>query len=579
MSNTPSVPIADEEVADATIDIPDDEEAAVNNADFPADANGEAEESVSDGPVEGPPSVIVFNEENICNAAVDEEMPAESEVLSAAAENATENKSLANPPKEKATRRSSDQVYSAMRAMLEPVKAEPMEGSSRRLGRGNSLEFEDDVPVVTLSREEELIDTSEGLVAAATTLEGVSSSLRKRVRKIDVEATLVRQGSDLTFLDSVGDEEDPTAGQVRTALFISARVFRTDPEDDLGFKIKVSDNNALAITEVKQDGLLARSPVLEGDTLISINNKNCYGMKLPGAQKLIKNTTGHVTVTVQNADGDNSLVECYIRIPENKRKIGLNLVNEAFHRDPGMRSVQSGPLITSVHADGLAVDSLLNPGDQIIAVNGKSVSDVRSAKKAFSKTKSHVTILAKTKQRTAMVVTTQPEEGTRSRVFDFYGTPASARRLRRDDPSRSSAYDSLRMTSNIIAIILCVIVIAFPTNTGFFIAGSNWAFALLSIFSLANATWYCRTVGSRFSKLQLACNLILISYILYIFLGTDEAIHIGWFCAVYVPLLGLVNLPSCFREGEGNDVDLAGGSVGGDSDSFDEHIVGPATSV
>ena len=578
MSNPASVQDVEAEVADTAIDIPNDEEMGVNSGGFLADANGETEENVSGDPVEGPPSVIVLDEVNKSSDAVDEEMLAESVAMSTTAENTTENELLTDPSSGRATRRSSAQAYSAMRAMLEPVKAEPMERSSRRLSRGNSLEFED-VPVVTLSREEELIDTADGLVAPATTLEGVSSSLRKRVRKIDVEAALVRQGSDLTFLDSVGDEEDPTAGQVRTALFISARVFRTDPEDDLGFKIKVSDNNTLAIAEVMQDGLLARSPVLEGDTLISINNKNCFGMKLPGAQKLIKNITGHVTVTVQNADGDNSLVECYIRIPDNKRKIGLNLVNEAFHRDPGMRSVQSGPLITSVHSNGLAVDSLLNPGDQIIAVNGKSVSNIRSAMIAFSNVKSHVTILARTKQRTAMVVTTQPEEGTRSRMFDFYGTPASARRLRRDDPSRSSAYDSLRMTSNIIAVILCIIVLAFPANTGFFIAGRNWAFAVLTIFSLANASWYCRTVGSRFSKLQLACNLILISYILYIFFGTDETIRIGWFCAVYIPLLGLVNLPSCIREGEGNDVDIVGGSVGGDSDSFDEHIVGPATSV
>ena len=135
------------------------------------------------------------------------------------------------------------------------------------------------------------------------------------------------------------------------------------------------------------------------------------------------------------------------------------------------------------------------------------------------------------------------------------------------------------MTSNIIAVVLCIIVIAFPTNTAFFIASRNWAFAVLTIFSLANATWYCRPIGSRFSKVQLACNLLLVSYILFIFLGTDEAIHVGWFCAVYIPLLGLVNLPSCIREGEGDDVDLAGESMGGDTNSLEDQFDGPATSV
>ena len=458
-------------------------------------------------------------------------------------------------------------------AMLEPVKAEPLGGSSRRFSGSDY----DHVPVLALSREEELIDSSEAEVAPATTLERASSAIRSRIINIDVHATLVRQASNLTFLDLAADDEDHDARQVRTAMFISARVIRKKPNDDLGFKIRVSDSNTLVISEVKQEGLLSQSPVLDGDTLISINNKSCYGMKLPGAVKLIKNTKEHVTVTVQNAHGDGSLVECYVVKPHPKSKVGLDLAEEALHRRPRLRSAQNGPLITAIHPDGLVTDSLLNLGDQIISVNGKAVSDLRSTAKAFSRAKSHITILAKTKERTAIVVTTQPEEGTRSRMFDFYGTPARSRRLHQRDASRSSTYDSLKMTCNMAALALSVMAIAFPSNTGLYTARGNWVLDIAAIFSLTNAPWYFRRIGSRISRVQILSNLLIISYILYIIFGTDDALKVGWLCAFYIPLLVIINLPSCFREGDGYEDDAVDGSVAGDT--LEGRFIGPVTTV
>ena len=377
-------------------------------------------------------------------------------------------------PHEKRTRQNS------LLTMLRPVVAEPC-GSSDQLFLGSEY---DDIPIFNLTSDQELVNSSEVEITPATTLER-GDSIGNRVRNMDVEATLVRQASDITAFDLADGEEDgPMAGQVRTALFISARVLKSTDDDNIGFKIKASKNNTLVISEVRQDGLLSQSPVFDGDTLISINNDSCYGMRISGAQKLIRNTKDYITITVQTSQGDGSLVECYVMKPKDKDKIGLDIVDEPFHRRARLRSASTGPLIRSIRTDGLMIDSLLNPGDQIVSINGQAVSSARSAKNTLAEAKTHITILAKTKERTVAVVTTTPQMGTRSSIYDLYGTPVQARRLHEAQQSRSSTYDTARMTCNIAALILSIVTLFFPSDVGLFITDINWLFALISIFTL-----------------------------------------------------------------------------------------------
>jgi len=167
--------------------------------------------------------------------------------------------------------------------------------------------------------------------AAAMTVEAASSSVRDNALQVDVEAHLVRSASDLTLRQDTfdadeEDEYDSDAGNyhvshgdsTRTAQFISARVIRKTPDQDIGFRIRlvedtrstlINNKSSLVISRINPDGLLAQSPILNGDKILSINNQSCLGMHYEGAVKLLKDATDHVTITVQNERGDASLVE------------------------------------------------------------------------------------------------------------------------------------------------------------------------------------------------------------------------------------------------------------------------------
>jgi len=254
----------------------------------------------------------------------------------------------------------------------------------------------------------------------------------------------------------------------------------------------------------------------------------------------------------------------------------LDIVDEPFHRRARLRSASTGPLIRSIRTDGLMIDSLLNPGDQIVSINGQAVSSARSAKNTLAEAKTHITILAKTKERTVAVVTTTPQMGTRSSIYDLYGTPVQARRLHEAQQSRSSTYDTARMTCNIAALILSIVTLFFPSDVGLFITDINWLFALISIFTLVNLPWHFRRQGSRISTVQIACNMFILGCGLYL-VGVGN-ITLIWACVFYLPALILINVPSLFVAGDGSEDDAVD-EISDDSNSFDGEYTGPATTV
>ncbi|CAB9515869.1 expressed unknown protein [Seminavis robusta] len=469
-------------------------------------------------------------------------------------------------------------------ARAEAVIAEPLDESIRG------------IPVVKIShRQEEIINVPEiveldeddekapddarpnGGVRLARAIRNSVLFKRPQMVSVDVEATPIHEPSVRTVGDSFDEDEEPLpVSQHRVAQFISARVIRKNPTDDLGFKIRMEEEeNIFGVTAIKKDGLLANSPILEGDKLISINSQACLGMKLPGIMRLLETATDHVTITCQNPRGDGSLVECYVMRPTPSTKLGIDLTNQPTHRRA--RRTRTRPVINSVDSEGIMVDSLLNPGDRILSVNGQSVSDTRAVAEVLSKTTSpHVTVLARTKEQTAAIVTTEPEQGTRSRVFDLYGTPARALRLR-DGRADTQAYDSARQATNIGAIALAIILVATPARSGVFITGKNWMFAVFALFGIVNVPWFFRKPGQRFSLLQALCNALLLGYMTYVLFvesKDDEEFSTAWFCAFYIPLLLLVNIPVCFVQPEEADGPLDANDHEPTTTDGEDHRVG-----
>lgn len=221
----------------------------------------------------------------------------------------------------------------------------------------------------------------------------------------------------------------------------------------------------------------------------------------------------------------------------------------------GMRNTRTIPIVREINPQGLMEDSLLNPGHRIMSINGKRVLNTRSIKKALSQTSEHVTFLAKTSDGgAATVVTTNPEAGTRSRLFDLYGTKVRARRIDVLDSEQwwKSMYDSARIGCNIGAITLCVVAVVSPVKEFLFLTQINWVLSVGAVFALANAPWLCRKTGAWCSVVQIFCNALVISYMLYLLFGVEDLDYL-WFCALFVPLLVMMNLPTLFPDGGDDD--------------------------
>ena len=150
------------------------------------------------------------------------------------------------------------------------------------------------------------------------------------------------------------------------------------------------------IASIDNESLASEAHLKIGDKLMSVNNKNCSEMNKP-LRKYLEKLVGRVTLVVYNKRGSSNIVESRVAKSNSSEVMGLGL------RRGGPRNALFVSSVYPTHAFG---GSLLNIGDQVLAINHVTCDDLRAEEAAqiIRQTPKYVSILVKTGCETGSVV-------------------------------------------------------------------------------------------------------------------------------------------------------------------------------
>ena len=259
------------------------------------------------------------------------------------------------------------------------------------------------------------------------------------------------------------------------AEWISARLWKGTANVPTGLKITPD----LKIGFIEAGSLISETPFQVGDTLFSINNKHCNEMGAEASAVLLRNSSGHVTVVVHNKDGFSDLVESMAskQLPSDSCGVVLKATSSSASR----RIV-----IARIKSSAMFANSLLNPDDEVIKINGISCEhlDVNEAANIIKGARSTVSILTKTSGQTGVVVAevlsdaTGPTSysatpGPSSSYTPIYTAPTLATRTipTAATETRPSQAPSGSTKSSKVSASVCLVLAAFAIT--FMIVGST----------------------------------------------------------------------------------------------------------
>lgn len=210
------------------------------------------------------------------------------------------------------------------------------------------------------------------------------------------------------------------------AEYLSVSFYKKSPEQSLGFKLHRS---APQIASIYKGGLADTSPLAVGDKILSINNRDCSQMDSVQLCKFLWQLVGTVTIVVHNEKGAPNLVTCMITKTCPEQMVGI-----------GMKGGPDHLRLSSIDAEKLSAETILNVGDQILSINGQDTEHMEGAAEAANLIKLSpkcVTITAKTLSDTGIVIcqVASPKDNAKSSS----AAATASRLLRENTPIMSLA--------------------------------------------------------------------------------------------------------------------------------------------
>lgn len=203
------------------------------------------------------------------------------------------------------------------------------------------------------------------------------------------------------------------------AALVSATIIKPNEADNIGIRLKDDepiiysidfehdeDENENADTREDEDGgegntppgnrIWIDCPFRPGDHVLSINSRRTENMEPGEAQRLLRESTGFVTIVVHNQGGHPCLIETLITKQYKNQRSGMGL------KSTGDRDLR----VSSINENGLFAHSLLNGGDRILSINDVDVTEVdaRVACDIIKNSSLHVRVVARTRHTTGVVV-------------------------------------------------------------------------------------------------------------------------------------------------------------------------------
>lgn len=184
---------------------------------------------------------------------------------------------------------------------------------------------------------------------------------------------------------------------------LSATVYKSSPSAKTGIALIDTTNVGVTVKRVEPAGLFGVSSFQVGDRLMSVNNESCEGLDSKGVADLIRNAEGIVTVVVRARSGRSDRVSSMVMKESPDARVGIGFIKR------GGKIV-----ISSIAEDGIFAHSLLNVSDTCLSINGvacTSNTDVTTAAESIRAAPSFVTIMAKTRHETGVVVAASKVSG------------------------------------------------------------------------------------------------------------------------------------------------------------------------
>jgi len=261
---------------------------------------------------------------------------------------------------------------------------------------------EDDVVVVPEAQLEEGQIHNDAIPVAATAVvaEPVDSTAdhaltaSNRFVPVAVASALPEQHP-----NTVAEEEED--GQRPDLL--SATVYKRSRGSPVGIALRDNANVGVVVKHIEPAGLFAVSSFQAGDKLMSVNSESCEGLDSKGVADLIRNTENILTVVVRAPNGRADRVSSMVMKESFNARVGI-----------GFRKHGEELAISSIAEDGIFAHSLLNVSDTCLSINGiacTSDTDATTAVELIRTSPSFVTILAKTRHTTGVVVAASAVSG------------------------------------------------------------------------------------------------------------------------------------------------------------------------
>lgn len=161
-------------------------------------------------------------------------------------------------------------------------------------------------------------------------------------------------------------QQDQRAGQQRQTL---------------GVQFDTSQEGGLTIQEIQDDSLAAQAGLQQGDQIIEVGGRR---VKNPGQfNAFIRGMQGQTVPVVVMRDGQRETVQLNIR---EQQQIGQAREGQQGRR-PGLGvtfdGTRQGVWVKEVVPQSPADEAGLQPGDQVLAINGRQYNDARSAAMAI----------------------------------------------------------------------------------------------------------------------------------------------------------------------------------------------------
>jgi predicted metalloprotease with PDZ domain len=172
-------------------------------------------------------------------------------------------------------------------------------------------------------------------------------------------------------------------------------ITKESQSDPVGIGLRIA-NGKIIISSIRDGSLASPTQLMPGMELVSIDNEDCFGANAMIVSKMLRDAVGKITIVASTKNGnltksgesnaDVSLVTAMLDKTEKDTRVGLTIVRK-FNK----------LIITKISEDGLAAESDLLVGMEVLSINNKDVSDMQSSEAGalLAEAEGTLTILAK----------------------------------------------------------------------------------------------------------------------------------------------------------------------------------------